>query len=266
MKNPRIISYDLFRGVLLIGMVIFHILVNLTSLQFDQRQFYFVPAGFILFLGVILAYFLKNRTGKKLVLSVKLLAIFLLLNIPNFIAKDFTVLDFISGDPRIFSFEILFPMTVMILLTLLTDKVDQIKSVKLAKSVQLLILALFLLLLSILNHFDIFYYNLIFTIYGLIGYFAASLHNLDQSLQQFQKTILKKIFALVFFALITIIPFFILHFFKLYDLLIILQIFAMYFAFNIIIRNNKPLTLLGKHSLLLYVGHIVIIKLLSKFL
>lgn len=228
-------------------MVIFHVLVNLTSLQFDQRLFYWVPAGFILFLGVILARFLKNQTNKKIKLAAKLLAIFLLFNIPNFISKNFTPLDFIKGSSEIFSFEILLPMALVILLTNLFDKI---------KTKQLSAVFFLLIGFFILNYFDIFYYNLTFITYGLIGYFAASARNPDDLLQKY-----KNLPWLFLYLLISIAPFFIIYFFNLYDTLILLQIFAMYFAFNIIVKKNKFLTLLGKYSLFLYVGHIVIIKL-----
>lgn len=255
MKKIRIESYDLFRGILLVVMIVFHIIVNLTSIKFDQRLFYWVPAGFVVFLGVILARFLKNKTAKKNKLALKLSAIFLIFNIPNFLHKNFSAGDFIGGNQQIFSFEILFPMVIVIFLSNLFDKIKTKQSC-----------LLFFLFLStwllVLNYFNIFYYNLSFAIYGLIGYFAASIYDFNELLGKINKSSSTKLSAILIFLAISIAPFFIIHFFNLYDILTLAQIFSMYFAFNIIIKNNKPLTLLGKHSLFLYIGHIIVIKLI----
>ncbi len=246
--KKRILSYDIFRGVLVIGMIIFHVLANLTSISFNQEIFYWVPAGFILFLGIILSQFLGNRGIKKLMIAAKLLAIFLVFNIPNFLSKQFTVIDFIAGSQEIFSFEILFPMAILILLSNLFD----IKKLP-AKISLLILIASFL----ILNYLNVFYYNLIFLIYGLIGFFAAEKFSIHKSIDYFKNS--KILIALILTILCTYVTYYV----GLYDILITIQIFAIYYLTNIVFSNNKTLSIIGKHSLILYVGHIIIIKLIS---
>ncbi len=101
---------------------IFHILVNLTGWVFEQEFFYWVPMGFILFLGVVLGQFLVGKTFKKLSLGFKLLVLFLGFNAPTFYGGVHFA-DFLRGDSTLFSFEILLPMAVLIFSTILWDQI-----------------------------------------------------------------------------------------------------------------------------------------------
>lgn len=248
--NQRVVSYDIFRGFLLVVMVVFHVLTNLTDLVFNHEYFYFVALGFVLFLGVICGRFLRDKTKKKLMISGKLAAIFLIFNSYRFFAEDFQLLELVKGNSQLFSFEILVPMVAGILLTIVFDRV-KIKS-------EILIFGL-VLILALLYHFDLYFYNLNYTIYCLIGYFVGRQYDLDAWP--------KKKIGLVFSGvLIALLPFVYIRYFGIFDLLILVQVFGMYFLLKILISNNQSLFLIGKHSLVLYVGHIVLLKLISQYL
>lgn len=247
MQNTRIASYDIFRGVLLLGMVIFHILVNFTNVQFNQKLFYWVPLGFILFLGIILHNFLKNKTLKKFKLSIKLLIIFIVGNIPNFLDKNISFLNFILGDSSLFSFEILMPIVLVILISPLLDKIKYGK----------FFLCISFITLIVLNYLNIDFYNINFFIYGVAGYFIASIFNLDNLLKNKLYVPVSIVFSVGGFLVTQYCQFF--------DFVIILQVLGMYFLTNYLLKNNSILFKLGKHSLFLYVAHIVLIKILSNY-
>lgn len=244
-KKTRIFSYDVFRGVLLVGMVVFHVVVNLTPLQFNQELFYWVPLGFVLFLGVVLGRFLRGRTAKKFGLAVKLLAVFLVGNVLNFRSKEIGFYDFLIGDPQIFSFEILAPMTAVILMSIALDKIGKGWALGL----------LLFLALPVLQYFEIHSYNLAFGIYGLIGYFIGRSFDLDGWTE-------KKIW-MVPACVLAVGVFGVIRFFGLFDFLVVLQVLGLYFLSAFALGNNRILSILGRHSLLLYVAHIVLIKALS---
>lgn len=241
----RILSYDIFRGILLIAMVIFHVMVNLTNLQFDQSFFYWIPMGFIMFLGVILGQFLRDKSAKKINLALKLLLIFLGLNIYNFLTKDFGVLDLIKGDQTLFSFEILFPMSILIFSTLLLDPLRE-------KWKTCLAICFFLLIL--MNHYSLFYYNLSFLLYGLLGYFLSIGVNLDQLARRYQGFRYASLFLFLTVAL------FLLQFVEIFDFILVFQVLALYFLSTILFKKSGLLTLLGKHSFALYISHILVIR------
>ncbi len=248
MQKQRIQSYDIYRGLLLAGMVIFHIITNLTSLSFEQRFFYWIPMGFIVFLGVILGRFLKNRTNKKLILALKVLACFLIFNIPNYLKSEFNFFELIKGNQVIFSFEILLPMALLILLSIPLDRL-----VKFAHYGTLISLAA----ITVLNLAGFYSYNLAFLLYGLVGYFISlklDLHSLAAEQENSQSLLA---------LLICIIPFIILAFGHFYDFLFIPQIFAAYYLIVRILPQERFLSFLGRNSFTIYVGHIFIIKIIT---
>lgn len=253
MKIERITSYDVFRGLLLVGMVIFHLIVNLSDIKFDQNYFYWVPLGFMLFLGVILGKFLDGKTKKTITLGIKLAAIFLILNIPNFISENFTISQLIIGNQKIFSFEILFPMSIAIFASIGLNKF--VKNYKTA----LIILLVLFSILTYLYLTNIYSYNLSFLIYGIIGYLIGK--NLD--MDNLSRKISKSAFPVVILA--SIIPFFTISYTGIIEILIILQVIALYFLSTKIFNKNNFLIVLGKHSLFLYVFHIILIKIISHF-
>lgn len=249
--KERVMSYDVFRGILLIGMVVFHVLVNLTPLQFNQKLFYWVPLGFVLFLGVILARFLRNKNNKKIKLALKLMAIFLIFNLPVLMSQNFSLSDLVQGDQKIFSFEILLPMAAVILLTV---PIEKIKKKKLDDSryetkVALIIAISIFAVLVALDLTGIYFYNLNFTLYGLLGYYAAMQTDLN--------TLPARKKYLPFAVLIATAPFFLPYS---PDYVTMIQVFAMYLLTGALIGKNTPLALLGRYSLFLYVAHIIAIK------
>jgi len=225
--------------------------VNLTDNIFDQRLFYWVPLGFVLFLGVVLGKFLQGKCKKKLILAAKLLGLFTIFNIPNIMNKSPEVLDFIQGNQEVLSFEILVPMILVILLSILFDKVSQIGK-------YLGVIAFIALI--VLTHLGIYFYNLNFTLYGLIGYFLSTSLDLDKVAQKADN-----IWGTLASVAISLAPFYLVMKVDLFDYVVLLQVLAMYFLFNIAFKDTKSLAMLGKHSLFLYVAHILVIKLMSSY-
>lgn len=253
MTKERITSYDSFRGVLLVGMIIFHLTVNLSSLVFNQNYFYWVPLGFMFFLGVVLGQFLSDRPKKVIMLGIKLALIFSILNIPNFIYKNYTISQFLIGDQKTFSFEILLPMSVTIFSSILVNK--YVKTTKTA----LITSAILALILTYLYAINFYSYNLSFLIYGIIGVMLGKNINLDNLSKKIQKITILPV------VLVSVAPFFILNLTGILEILIILQVMAIYLIAGKILAKSNFLILLGKHSLLLYVSHIIIIKIISDF-
>lgn len=253
MSEKRITSYDAFRGLLLIGMVIFHVLVNLTQLEFNQNYFYIVPLGFILFLGIILGRFLAGKNKKTISLGIKLAMIFLILNIPNFTSKNFTATQFILGDQKIFSFEILLPMSMVTLSSLGLNKFIKKRNAAIFTSLALL------LILTYLYSINIYFYNLSFLIYGIVGYFIGRNTDLDK----LSKKLSWKAFTIIIIS--SLAPFFAINHFGNVEVLVIFQTLALYLLTAKIFSKNNLLIILGKHSLFLYILHIVLIKIISGF-
>jgi uncharacterized membrane protein YcfT len=254
MQKERITSYDAFRGLLLVGMVIFHVIVNLTNIEFNQNLFYWVPLGFMLFLGVILGKFLDGKNKKIIILGLKLAAIFLILNIPNFVFKNYTPAQLIIGDQKTFSFEILLPMSIATFASVGLNKL--VKTHKTALITTLCLISI----LTYLYFINIYSYNLSFLIYGIIGYLIGKNLNLDN----LSKTLSKSTFAVIILA--SIIPLFIIDRAGIVESIIILQVLALYFITAKIFDKNKLLILIGKYSLVIYVSHIILIKIASLYI
>ncbi|MFA5855127.1 MAG: hypothetical protein WC846_02470 [Candidatus Gracilibacteria bacterium] len=250
MKAERITSYDAFRGVLLVAMVVFHVIVNLTNLKFDQNYFYWVPAGFMLFLGVILGRFLRGKDRKTVMLGVKLMGIFLVLNIPNFIEKDYTLMQLILGDQKVFSFEILLPMSIATFVSILLWK-----SVK-GRGAEIALGLVLVFLLTYLHAVGFYSYNLWFLIYGIIGCLIGGSLDLDALSEKMSAG------AFLVVVLMAIVPVFVVGSWGITESIIILQVLALYFLTAKMFGKNRVLIVLGRQSLALYVLHIVLIKIL----
>jgi len=244
MNNERIVSYDIFRGVLLIGMMVFHVLVNLTPIKFNQELFYWIPMGFIMFLGVILGQFLVGKTRKKVFLGFKILIIFLIGNLGNF-ATGASFLYLLRGNQALFSFEILLPMSALIFLSIFLDRA--------LFKWKFFLLFLFLLLV-LLQLADFYSYNLAFLVYGLIGYFLGAGLNLDSAVSNVSGRFR---WVVLFLA---IAPFFLVKLFGLVDFVVAIQVLALFALCAWIFKKSQTLYFLGKNSLVLYVAHIVIIR------
>lgn len=248
MKEERITSYDVFRGLLLIGMVVFHLVVNLSDIKFDQNYFYLVPLGFMLFLGVILGRFLGGRSKKVMVLGAKLAVIFIVFNIPNFISKDYTPAQLVIGDQGIFSFEILLPMSIMAFVSIGLDRFVK------GRVTAVILSGALLFILTYLHVVGVYSYNLSFLIYGVVGYLIGGNLDLDG--------IARRMSGWAFLGVIgaSLVPFLAIGRFGIVEILVILQVLALYFLTAEVFGKNKFLILLGKNSLALYVLHIVLIR------
>lgn len=265
MTTPRIQSYDIYRGLLLAAMVVFHLLTNLTPLGFDHHYFYWVPMGFVVFLGVILARFLQGKTAKKLPLALKVLTCFLVLNIPNYLKPGFNFSALILGDQALFSFEILLPMAMLIFATIIFEQAISLFN-KGRRTPRLIILssaAISFLALIALSLSGFYSYNLAFLLYGLVGYFLAlelDLHSIAASQDMpLPQQNLQPLLA----AAVCVFPFAVLARGMFLDFLFIPQVIAAYFISARFIPNSRALSWLGKNSFVIYIAHIVAIKLLA---
>jgi hypothetical protein len=245
----RVQSYDIYRGLLLTAMIVYHVVANLTPLRFDLRFSYWIPMGFVLFLGVIVARFLQNKTRKKLWLAAKVLAAFFLLNIPKYLDSEFTFVRLARGDLYFFSFEVLLPMGLLVLVSIPLDRTKRL-AYPLAGVTFVCIVVLSLI------GFDS--YNLSFLLYGLLGYFLAlkiDLHTLAVNL---------KGGYVVPLVLVSALPFALLAFDYFYDFLFVLQVIACFFLCTLLIPRNRPLSFVGRQSFVIYIAHIIIIKLIMQ--
>ena len=245
----RVQSYDIYRGLLLAAMILYHVIANLTPLHRDLRFSYWIPMGFVLFLGVILARFLENRTRKKLWLALKVLAAFFLLNIPKYLDPEFRLLTLVRGDLYYFSFEVLLPMGLLILVSVPLDRAKRV-AWSLAGLVYACIVAL-----SLIGYES---YNLSFLLYGLVGYFVAlrvDLHSL---------AIAQKAWYALPLVLISAVPFVLLGFGYYFDFLFVLQVIACYFLLTRLVPKNRPLAFVGRHSFVIYIAHIIVIKIIME--
>ncbi len=231
-------------------MVLFHVVVNLSNFVFDQHYFYFIALGFVMFLGVVCGKFLHGRSSKKLAIAGKLLGIFLVFNGYKFFADDFAVRDLLFGNQGFFSFEILLPMAFTLFLCVLFDRVKTCFGA-LAFMVFAILCALF--------YFDIYFYNLNYTLYGLFGYFLSRGLDLNLLSDRFHENVMFPLLCFLFLAA----SFLSIFYFGLVDVVILLQVFCMYFLVKIFFGNNKFLFVLGRHSLIIYVAHIVLIKVIK---
>ncbi len=245
----RIVSYDVFRGFLLVAMVCFHVLANLTDLVFDQRIFYWVPMGFIFFLGIVLSAFLKNKKKKKFFLGAKLFGVFIFLNVHHFVQNELSFGMLLMGDTLKTSFEILFPMSLMIFLSLFFDQFSRQWKILFA-------LAFFSLVL--LNGLHFYSYNLCFLIYGLLGYFLGFGVDLDEMTKRWMN--LKSIFVAIG---VCYAVFFSIYFLDFRDFFVLFQMLAFYFLSTALFKNSDFLCFLGRNSFSFYIGHIFLIKLLT---
>lgn len=236
---------------MLVWMVVFHLVVNLSSFDFDQRLFYWVPLGFMLFLGVILGQFLTERRGKILILSAKLLGIFFLLNILNFASEDFTAWQLLIGDQKMFSFEILLPMGVLALMSAGLSKAGKWPKMEILSG------GVLLGVISYLSWIDVYSYNFFFLVYGLVGYLLGKNFNLDGVAKRVKKPLL----ALL--SVVVAIAFLITGKMGIMDILVIGQVLALYVIVAKVLGKNGILNWIGKNSLWIYVGHIVLIKVFS---
>jgi hypothetical protein len=280
-SKKRIYSYDVFRGVLVVGMIVYHILTNLTTLDINHTYFRWVSVGFILFLGIILGQFLSQKTSKILNLNLKLLGLFLLGNFA-LILNLYSIYrslpnDIIFGDQGLFTFEILLPMILVSAFFLLIShpKFPLLRGwLAEGKAGDVLFKRSFffaiLFSISILGLFwteflaSDYYYNIIYFLYGLAGLSLGLVLNLDNFKNHFKfKTTNPFYWLNLFFLIFTFLVEGEILGYSL-DFLSVFQVMSFYLLFSNIpvLEKNQTLEWLGKQSLLIYIIHIILIKLI----
>lgn len=245
----RIHSYDLYRGLLLAAMFVWHILLNLTSLPLHGDYFRWISMGFVMFLGVGLARFLRHKTRKKLSLAAKLFVTFFALNIHNYLKPTFDPLVLITGSQRDLSFEVLFPMGLLILLSIALDYTERHSY---------LLLGLTYLSIVTLNLAGARIYNLQILLYGLLGYFLASRVDLDGVARES-----RHLWLTVLAAGACCVPFVLRRFGYYFDFLFAPSILACYFLVTWWVKKNRALEFVGRNSFVIYVGQIILVKALA---
>ncbi len=280
-KN-RVYSYDVFRGILVVGMVVYHILTNLTSFEINHTYFRWVSVGFILFLGVILGQFLSTKISKVSQLSLKLFALFLIGNftlISNLPSNYSTLAnDIIFGDQGLFTFEILLPMvlTSIFFVSISHPKFPLLRGWFAEGKVEDVFFkrnSFFAILfsISILGLFwteflaDDYYYNIIYFFYGLAGLSLGSFINLDNFKNHFKLKTTNLFYWLnLFFLIFTFLFEGEILGYSL-DFLSVFQVLSFYLLFSNIpvLKKNQTLEWIGKQSLLIYIIHIILIKLIQ---
>jgi len=157
----------------------------------------------------------------------------------------------VIGDQGIFSFEILLPMSAMAFASIGLSR--------LAKG-RLAAVVLVLALLSVLTYLyviDVYSYNLSFLIYGAVGYLIGKNLDLDGIARMMSG------WAFLVVILASLAPFLAIGRFGIVEILVVLQVLALYFLAARVFGENKFLILLGKNSLVLYVLHIVLIRIVA---
>jgi len=229
-------------------MFVWHILLNLTHIPLHADYFRWISMGFVMFLGVGLARFLRYKTHKKLVLVLKLFATFYVLNIPNYLKSDFDPMYLLTGSQIHLSFEVLFPMGLLILLSIPLDHLRRYSYLA-AGGTYLAVVAAMLA--------GVYIYNLRILLYGLLGYFLASGLDLDKIART--RSLWPTLVALVTCC----IPFVVRKFGYYFDFLFVLYVLALYLLVARWIRANKALEFVGRNSFVMYVGQIIVVKALN---
>ena len=249
--KKRLTSFDIFRGVLVLGMIVFHVIYNLSIFQPSVFMLYWIPVGFMMFFGIVIGQFLMKKRKKLLLLAAKLAGIFFLFNSLRF--SQVSLQDVLLGNQQIFSFEILWAMALTLVVIAAFSKSLELRIVR------LLILFASIAGLVFLDFYDWYSYNAIFILFGIFSVCLGSIVSLDD----IQKSITKnQNIILIFIAgLLSFLAYYLeLRF------LVVLQVFALYFLTIFLFQDNEKLEFLGKNSLFIYVFHIVLIQLIGMVL
>ena len=259
-NSKRNIALDIFRGFLVLGMIVFHARLHLFASEIPEVVLYFIPTGFVLFAGILVGAILGKRksTHQLVARGAKLILLFLILNFPFWWADRMSIIEMISlliiGNPEYSAFEILVPigLTIIVAPFLLRFKKP------------LLFFGITFALLVLLDVNQFFPFTLKFFLVGLQGVFLGqhSLRNMFLSLENNATTIALS----VVFSIILIFLFFV---FKsswslqvLFTLTLSIWIPPLIYS---IPKGSVGLEVLGQYSLILYFFHVIIIKIFSQF-
>ena len=258
----RIVSFDIFRGFLVINMILFHILVNFLLKDSSLNYFNWVSGGFILFLGIIISQFLFDKPKKMFLLASKLLLIYLLVNFRLIFSIFSDVSNFqnyynlLSANQSVVSFEILFDMFLTLILAIFIS----ILKFDFGSNYTKLILILSFCSLIFLEFFTVYNYTLIFLNIGIFGIFLGKAINLDNFATRIQKS---NNYLILLFLVISISVFQFIYESNLWFLVVLQSIFLYFLCFILAkTKLSNFLIFLGKNSLNIYILHIILIKLI----
>jgi len=259
--SHRFSSYDIFRGILIIGMIFFHTFANFYSQSFNQNLYYWIPVGFMIFLGIIVGEFLSNKPNKTFKIGLKLITVFCCFNVFNIYINfsNISLLDFIFGNQQIFSMEILLPMSIFLflvnLINLFKYKTNNKQHNKLLKIIFLLIILLTIIISDFINFYS---YNLLFILYGLIGYLIPKILNIHYWVDYINTNKFK-----ILNILLIIISFLFIYYENMYRIIAVFQVILLYICFSdlycLVFKH------MGYNSFFIYVFHIILIKLIKTF-
>lgn len=250
--QKRIEVLDYARGLLIIGMIIFHVFLNLSRLNLPELYFHPVSVGFVFCTGFLLSkVLLSKKTNSQIITrGLKLLMLFTLGNFYFWYLYAVPLREivkfFVIGVPDFTLFEIMVPIAWVIILSFLSRKIDS----------KIGLLASFSLLLLM----DIFTYTPYVIRFLLIGFFALfagknkGLNNLYE----------KKLW----FILLLFLPFY--YFFADFWSAQLIFFALIFSCMDFLMKKTKIcqncLIILGQFSLFLYFFHIILIKIISKYL
>ncbi len=256
----RIQSLDTSRGVLVCGMIVFHVLLHLYQGSVRAAFLAFIPAGFLLFSGVLVSNVLQERktTFQIVVRGTKLLVLFLLCNLILWLHSPFPLkemaMSLIYANPQTMSFEILVPIAWTVILSPVFLRLHpRFTSISALSG---------LLMLDLTQTFP---FTLKFFIIGVLGIGIGKQRILrflstDDRMSD-RNAIIVALFSAILYMLLGMWN----------HSSWVLQTFFVVVAFSslptFIVRSHRlasALSLLGRHSLFLYVFHVMLIASLSR--
>lgn len=269
MKAKRVVSYDLFRGVLVIAMIFYHVFVNLYNNNLNHYlSLARVSIGFVRITGIITGEFLLNKQKKQWSIIGKLLMFYLTINIAIWLYQNHTrqtigsTLLLWSQEKT--SFEILLPISLTIAIGGIIGNYSK-------KSGERTLYAATILssILLLLDQQGIYIFSLNFTLYGLLWVVMGSYYQREKISNQVLSNrwrewiIIALTATLTWYLTITphtniVIP--------------LLHTYLIYRTIHIIAKHSQSkhiltiLTKIWKLSLAIYIIHIIIIKIINHFI
>ncbi len=259
-KTKRLAELDIFRGFLVLGMIVFHSWLHLYEEKIPEAYFHFVPTGFVLFAGILIGKVLSGRKTSFQIYTrgLKLFIIFLLLNVPFWIVGKISLyriaVSFIQGNPTFSSFEILLPIALTIISAPFFLKLRPPS----------LFFLIGLLGLGMLDLFQYFPYTVKFFIIGVMGIFFGRSDLLNYFLRAEKDKL--RICISFFLSAILVLSLPSLPLSWSLQMILTLSLFLWVpYVLEKIPGMRSMLMNFGKYSLILYIFHVVLIQSLKHF-
>ncbi len=268
-KTTRIISYDLFRGVLVIAMISYHVFANLHNSTISHwLSLARVSIGFVYITWIITWQFLLEKKKKQWSIISKLLSIYIITNIIIGIQSNHTrqtiIETIISGQQNTTSFEILLPISLTIFIGSIRGKYS-----KKSQKKTLVSIAIIIALLLTIDQLGIYIFSMNFTLYGILGTLIGAHYKRENISTKLRTTRYRKYLLIITTIVITR------YLTKTSHTNIMIPLFhtclIYWVSHNVAQRRpskriTKRLTNIGKFSLLIYIIHIGIIKILDHYI